>query len=264
MSSEYVSTNYLMVNNCGESVLNIRDTLTVREKGRKDYGVQFVESGLGYYDNDNIFNAGEVILHFPNVKQRYAFKKEDNSHLMWIHFTGELCKILDPLKSDKTVKITLSNPKEFTEIFDKMIVEFNEKRSGYETVCNGYLLVILQTLLRDAKDKNHSSGLNENLEKVILTMKQNYNKPIELDKYSKICFVSKSRFSHLFKDYTGFSPYNYQVKLRIEKAKELLTYSTLNVGECSKEVGFEDFSYFSRIFKKYTGYTPRQFKTKQD
>ena len=61
---------------------------------------------------------------------------------------------------------------------------------------------------------------------------------------------------HLFKDYTGFSPYRFQLKIRMERAVEMLEYTALSVEEIAEMVGYEDCSYFCRIFKRYTGHTP--------
>ena len=87
-------------------------------------------------------------------------------------------------------------------------------------------------------------------------IKVNSYQEIDLEKYADMCFVSRSRFIHLFKEYTGFSPYNFQLKIRMERAIEMLVYTSLSVEEIAEMVRYADCSYFCRVFKKFTGHTP--------
>ncbi|EAC9531764.1 AraC family transcriptional regulator, partial [Listeria monocytogenes] len=52
----------------------------------------------------------------------------------------------------------------------------------------------------------------------------------------------------------------YVKKTRLDKAKELLTQSDLNLSEISEAVGYSDISYFSRIFKKECQVTPSKYR----
>ena len=76
------------------------------------------------------------------------------------------------------------------------------------------------------------------------------------DKYG----MSPNYFSSLFKKETQLSPGNYIMKVRMQAAGELLTRTTLTVGEVAKAVGYEDGHYFYRVFKKWTGVTPVRYR----
>lgn len=60
----------------------------------------------------------------------------------------------------------------------------------------------------------------------------------------------------MFKAYTGFSPHRFQLKIRMERAVEMLNYTALSVAEIAAIVGYTDCSYFCRVFKNITGNTP--------
>ena len=64
----------------------------------------------------------------------------------------------------------------------------------------------------------------------------------------------------MFKKAVGTNFVDYLTRVRIERAKELLCCTSLQVSEIADQVGFRDYRYFSQIFKKYTGYTPREFQ----
>ena len=56
------------------------------------------------------------------------------------------------------------------------------------------------------------------------------------------------------------SPRDYQLMVRLSKAKELLCETTLRIGKIAERVGFECPYYFGRIFKAKTGMTPGEYR----
>lgn len=72
--------------------------------------------------------------------------------------------------------------------------------------------------------------------------------------------LSHTYFSALFKKETGMKFIDYLTEVRVEKAKELLCRTSMQVSEIAYMVGFRDYRYFGQIFKKHTGKTPREFQ----
>ena len=260
-TSQRVSNEYITLNNCGEQYLGNRDYDTLRENGRVDFGIQFIESGRCSFEDNGVTRvaeSGSLLLHFPNVRQHYSFKKEDETHLMWAHFSGTSCSMLDELFTGETVHVKLTDPKDFKRVFDRMIAANNVRRNNYETICGGYVTVLLGLIMRSVAEQNEKAEGHghERLINVINYMNGNFEQEIDLEKYADMCYVSKSRFLHMFKEYTGFSPYNFQLKIRMERAIETLVYTSLSVEEIAEIVGYSDCSYFCRVFKKFTKNTP--------
>lgn len=82
---------------------------------------------------------------------------------------------------------------------------------------------------------------------------------ISLTKLAEAVGMSQYHFSRLFKQTTGFSPYQYVIKCRVERGKELLRHNTLSITDISLEVGFSSHSHFTQNFKRLVGVTPKQF-----
>ena len=74
--------------------------------------------------------------------------------------------------------------------------------------------------------------------------------------------ISEEHFCRMFRKYTGFRPFEYINLLKIQKAKELLSNTDLDIREIAKQVGYESHSYFSMLFKKYMGETPTEYRKK--
>lgn len=71
---------------------------------------------------------------------------------------------------------------------------------------------------------------------------------------------NKDYLSRLFKQHVSMGPLEYIQEIRIRKAKELLTRTTLSVKEVASEVGFSDDKYFMRVFRRSVHMTPKQFR----
>ncbi|MDD6735853.1 MAG: AraC family transcriptional regulator [Clostridiales bacterium] len=48
----------------------------------------------------------------------------------------------------------------------------------------------------------------------------------------------------------------------MERAKLLLSDTSVKIGEIAELLGYEDSFYFSNVFKKHTGLSPRSYRTK--
>lgn len=72
--------------------------------------------------------------------------------------------------------------------------------------------------------------------------------------------MSESSLTRAFKKYTGYSPGNYLIRLRIKKAETLLQREDQRISEVGSSVGFRDSNYFSRQFHRINGLTPRQYR----
>lgn len=88
-----------------------------------------------------------------------------------------------------------------------------------------------------------------------------YHEALTLKQVAHICAINTSYLGQIFKKETGESFTNYVNKYRIEKAKELLSHSSLRVYEIAEKVGFTDYHYFLRIFKKITGVIPTETRS---
>jgi AraC-like DNA-binding protein len=68
--------------------------------------------------------------------------------------------------------------------------------------------------------------------------------------------LSQAQFYRSFKISTGVPPYQWQLNLRIAKAKELLRDGVLPIAEIALATGFAEQSHFSRVFRKAVGVSP--------
>ncbi len=75
--------------------------------------------------------------------------------------------------------------------------------------------------------------------------------------------LSGERLSKLFHHESGMTITDYLIRVRIDKAKQMLEYQAdMKVFEVAERVGYADPAYFNKLFKKMTGETPKDYKGK--
>lgn len=97
-------------------------------------------------------------------------------------------------------------------------------------------------------------------EQAIAYIGKNYNKKLSLEEVSHQAYMSPSYFSNSFHQRMGITFSEYLLILRMNRAKELLTTTTLRVYEVAEHSGYDDFRHFSKMFKKHTGYSPTEYR----
>lgn len=97
---------------------------------------------------------------------------------------------------------------------------------------------------------------------VIAYMNRNLDSPIELDNLLKQAMMSRRNFFRHFKNTTGCTPFEYLRQLRLKQAVELLSNTTLSIGEIAVRCGFYDSNHFCRIFREKLNTSPRRFRSR--
>lgn len=95
-------------------------------------------------------------------------------------------------------------------------------------------------------------------------MQKNFAKPIQLEDVAKAVHVSPYHLSHLFPQTTGTTFSQALLRIRIEKAKDLLKDTKLTISDIALETGFNSSAYFTRAFKKWQKMTPSEYRKSRE
>jgi len=121
----------------------------------------------------------------------------------------------------------------------------------------------LMRALDDFIDGIYLHGVNRSnlhVHKALDYIGEQFAEPISLKDVAGHVGLSSCRLAHLVKDYTGQTVLQTIRNIRIRRAQELLTHSSMSCAEIGYEVGFGDQSYFIYHFKKQTGITPAKYR----
>lgn len=241
----------------------------------------YVDKGSVAVRRDNeeeiVLSQGEVIFHKPN--EFHAIRSYESSPNFFVisfvssslamanfeRYSSSLDKVHKSLVSEiiKEAEKCYVIPKNVTEL--KRLMRRNEAPLGSEQLIKNYLELLLIYLLRNQETKQNVPIVQEiEHEPLVLAIKEYiHNRCEENIRVDEICRAfgySKSFLSRFFKEHTGESLSGYAIKIKIEKAKELLRSSDMNITEISSLLSFDNPQYFARVFRRVCGMTPSEWK----
>ncbi len=127
--------------------------------------------------------------------------------------------------------------------------------AGAQLRLNGCAMGLMGTLLQ-GKPAPEKGTL---VDKAIGFMQTDYHKITNVAEVAEQIGLERTYFSELFKETTGFSPYQYLTKLRIQKACRLLETQNYTMADIAEFVGLGAHN-FSRLFRKEVGITPLKYR----
>jgi AraC-like DNA-binding protein len=144
---------------------------------------------------------------------------------------------------------------------EEMERECESAQPGYEVALRAKLLELMVYLSRayTSTDTTEANALLR-VGNVIGALENDFSKDWKLDELLSIAHMSRSNVMRVFRKATGQTPIEYLVRLRIQRAMELLRNTDLTITEIALEVGFNDSNYFTRQFRRALGESPRSFR----
>ncbi len=256
----------LTVTSCGHYTLVKKEIFsTFRPKGRRDYQLLYIIKGTAYFETDGNMHPvreGNIVIYYPNEPQRYYYKLCDSPEIYWLHFTGNNVMeiLLDKgLAPEKIFYVQVKN--DYGIMFRNIIQELQLKRKSFEELANTYGSELFILMSRSIFEKENKLYLrNKQVEQAVKLLESRFNQPFSVSAYATKSNMSVCWFTRMFHKQVGVSPQQYLTNVRINKAKELLSSSSYNIGEIGDIVGYQNALYFSRVFKKQTGLSPTEYR----
>ena len=159
------------------------------------------------------------------------------------------------------IDIECLEDKDFVDCYDTM-----GEIANAETLHD--ICAILKALCHDIIEhlrQKHQNPTSEKHKKIIEEAKQyihvHYADPnLSLESLANKVALSPGYLGKLFKSTTSVTFVTYLNGVRLNKAKELLTKSSLSASKIGETVGIYNSTYFSTLFKKAYGMTPSQYR----
>jgi AraC-like DNA-binding protein len=239
------------------------------DKGRilDGYYIVFITKGEGLLESAKTkaynIQAGTCFLLFPGVWHRYKPHPQHGWEEYWVGFNGTY-----PDELMKKGIFTADNPfidvghnEDLLQLFHTLIKTVSAAEIGYRQIVSGITLQILGLVNAVSKFKTPDTGNQSKLiSKAKFLLQESIENPVNLEEMVKELPMGYSRFRKIFKEMTGQSPNQYHLNLRLDRARDLLTSTTLTINEIAYQTGFDSIFYFSRLFKKKNGLPPKEYR----
>ncbi|HKL32124.1 MAG TPA: helix-turn-helix domain-containing protein [Tangfeifania sp.] len=238
------------------------------ENGRvlQEYQVNYITEGGGILENTHgIFELkkGDVMITFPGEWHRYKPQKLTGWTENYIGFNGPAVSffLAHNLFDPKSPVIQTGNHEEILDGFLRIFELVKAEPPGFQQIASGMVIKLLGYLVAYHKQKEFSgkeiAGI---IEKARFEMRNDVDKQFDLEQFAANNNIGYSYFRRMFKNFTGISPRQYFLQLKILRARELLLTTDKSIKEISYQLGFDSIYYFSRFFKQKTGMSPSELR----
>lgn len=232
-------------------------------------------------ENEIVLKEGEVIFHKPGISHslRADGKHAPNIFIISfeckneaIRFFEDRCMVLDNSLRHYIFSIIEESKRTFFLPYSdpdlKKMKLLEAPALGGQQLIKNYLELLLINLMRKETEQNNSEVIflpQEQFDelisdKVIEYMNAHIYERLSVSEICDILHYNKSYIFRQFKKTTQNSLMAYFIKLKINKAKQILRDSDMSISSISEALSFDNPNYFSKSFKKHTGYTPSTYR----
>ncbi|KAA3660250.1 MAG: AraC family transcriptional regulator [Chloroflexi bacterium] len=235
-----------------------------RAAGAPEHILIFCVDGEGWFEVDGVTRpvyANQAFFIPQDMPHAYGSSEEAPWSIHWTHFVG----------AESGVYVNQVPEEEHRLLVDEACRIRLEQlfQQCYEVLQEGF---VLNRLIHAAKILQHLFGEMfynnlafspyqrtnrfRSIEPTLRYLRQNIDQSLTLTDIANHAGLSKPHFSRIFKNQTGYSPMDYFIHLKVQKASSLLVLTEMTVREIALVVGYGDPYYFSRLFKKVVGISP--------
>src|SRR5262249_15008292 len=103
-------------------------------------------------------------------------------------------------------------------------------------------------------------GQSRGMLRALQFMREHLSEPLNRSQVARVAGFAPGYFSRLLRHEQGHAFEVYLQRLRVTRAKQMLTGSRLSIGRIGQLSGFPVSSYFHRVFKAQVGITPADYR----
>ncbi len=187
---------------------------------------------------------------------------------------GKIRELIELIDIEIKELTTPSNLEYYVYLIKGLLLRGSEKNTGPISINHSPIWILerfsaikdfsswLQTLISTLYSSNGGKSDLDLSSRVKQYLDENYTSSVSLDTIAVNVFAHPNYISSKFKEEMGVTVTEYLCTLRLDRAKELLTTTSMTCKKISLIVGFQDQFYFCKCFKKQFGVTPTSIQKK--
>lgn len=232
----------------------------------EEFQVVYITAGRGVFECENQgevhVSAGDAFILFPGVRHRYQPLREIGWHEYWVGFSGEHPHRLwrNGVFSPRQSLYSIGFQQEVLADFEQIIQLCRRQTPGFQVRMGALVLQLLAHIHAIETTSRTSAGDSSRIHEARQIMLDHLDTGMSVEDIAVRAGVGYNDLLSLFRQYTGLTPYQYFLQMRIHRAKELLKNRNISVKEVAAIMNFENQYYFSRIFHRKTGMSPTEWR----
>jgi len=239
------------------------------ESGRRtldEFQIVFIAAGAGQFESSSVapcaVSEGTALLLFPGEWHHYQPQLSTGWLEYWVGFRGaDATRVMHQFFRPQAAVLPTERGVELVDLFDRLLHWADQDIEGRDQIAASHIPQILAFLKAQQADPNHA----ENTDAAIISqakaaMLRDLGQRTDLEALARELGCSYSRFRFAFKRQTGHAPREFENRIKLNRARDLLLHNRLSVSETADALGFSSVFYFSRAFKRAFGLSPRDWQ----
>ncbi|MFF2886047.1 AraC family transcriptional regulator [Paenibacillus sp. NPDC057967] len=175
--------------------------------------------------------------------------------------SAELDTLLKQAHSaDLTYSITPDKPVEMYRLLSDMYAQWLRQQPLARLRVRTLFHQFVHDILHQMQVQGAGTAKRDLAAQIADIIHKQFSQSITLESLSESLNYSVAHISSYFKIRTGYSPIDYLIKVRMDKAATLLLETDATLKEIAVSVGYQDPYYLGRLFKKHKGVSPIRYK----
>jgi AraC-like DNA-binding protein len=235
----------------------------------EEYQLVVLQSGRGSFASRSCpecsVQAGQAFVLFPGEWHRYRPDPETGWTETWIGFNGrEADRIMESFFERRHPVVDISHPDELSRHLNRLLGLLQDELSPGEPVLASHIpLALALTGIGQNRGSPQQGRDGDLVTRAKAAMASAIGTRTDLPALARELGASYSRFRFTFKEQTGFSPREFENRLRLNRARDLLRQEGMTVTETAHALGYTNVYYFSAAFKKQFGLPPSTWRKGQ-
>lgn len=198
----------------------------------------------------------------PGITHHYKCDKNNPMEHIFIAFTGSQApRLFKKSGFNKGKVLQLLKPADIFYLAEAILKKGLEKTDISHELCCSYLRTLIleqSSHLAVAEGTKFASMKTYRICRKYID--ENFSTILLPSEVAVQCGINVRYMSRLFKRYANITPHEYIMRLKLNKAANLLLISSMPVSDIAEMIGFVDPYHFSRNFKKFHGLSPRYYR----
>lgn len=245
-----------------------RQHFRMRPTGCGEHILILCMRGCGWFEiggTRGSLQPNEALLIPAGTPHSYGASDDDPWSIHWLHFLGtEAPLFLTLLKhGHPVVPVSGALVSRLEHLFQETCKTLSDGFSQEGIICASQSVRHLLALLFFRNSSFHprtKAPQTERIERTLQYLRERVEKPLTVAEMAREADLSETHFARRFRQHTGFSPMDYFIHLKMQRAARYLTLSNLQVKQIAAQLGYEDAYYFSRLFRKIMGTSPAEYR----
>ncbi|MBX4865021.1 AraC family transcriptional regulator [Rhizobium sophorae] len=239
----------------------------VTDRKLPSFAVVLVERGQGWLETvatGRMSLSGPALFWlFPNRVHSYG-PDEDGWDERWALFEGSFTRDFVRLRiiAERRPLVALHHLDEVVRLFGKLHADLLDDTNLGQASAALMLHRIVISAARQASGAADRRRERRDMADIVETLRRRAMQPLDLAAFAAEHGMSAATLRRRFTLETGLPPKAFQLRVRMDHAKQLLATTDEKIETVAAMIGLDDPFYFSRVFHEREGCSPREFRAR--